>query len=66
MGSRLKGKRPRKEAKRERWALYKVLLYGAVGLGVIILMWWLWLSDKGWQVTKELERNAPGGQAAGQ
>lgn len=65
MGSRLKGKRVRKSTQRERKALIKVLLYGLLGLGVVALLWVLWLSDKGLQVARDLKTKAPAGDRSG-
>ena len=59
MGSRLNGKKPRKQDKEDRRALIRVIMYGVVGLGVIILLWALWLSDRGLQVAKDMKKDAP-------
>ncbi len=64
MGSRLKGKRTAKKTERDRRALVKVLLYGAIGLGVIGLLWALWLSKTGLSKVDEMQRNAPAGRRA--
>lgn len=64
MGSRLKGKRVSKKQKNDRRALFKVLLYGVIGLAVIGLLWALWLSKTGLSKVDEMQRNAPAGRRA--
>ena len=62
MGSRLKGKKPSKKAKDDRRALMRVIMYGVIGLGVIILLWALWLSERGLKVAKDMKKDAPVGR----
>ena len=64
MGSRLKGKKTSKKKKSDRRALYKVLLYGAIGLAVIGLLWALWLSKTGLKKAEDMKRDAPVGRRA--
>ncbi len=65
MGSRLKGKRTRQSSLRERRALFKMLIYGILGLGVIALLWYLWLSDRGLKIVEDMKRDAPEGRQTG-
>jgi len=66
MGSRLKGKRASKKTLRDRRALIKVLMYGAIGLVVIGLLWAAWYSKTGMMKAESPQRKAPAeGQAAG-
>ena len=64
MGSRLKGKRASKKSKKDRRALIKVMIYGAIGLAVIGLLWALWLSKTGLSKVDDMQRNAPAGRRA--
>ena len=61
MGSRLKGKRARQSSDRDRRAFFKVLLYGLLGLGVVALLWYLWLSERGLTTAKDMKRKTTKG-----
>jgi len=64
MGSRLKGKRASRKTGTDRRALVKVLMYGAIGLAVIGLLWALWLSKTGLRKADQIKHDAQAGKPA--
>jgi hypothetical protein len=65
MGSRLKGKKVRPKSKLERRTLGKILFYAALILGSLVLLWTLWLSDRGWEVARDMKSDKPAGASSG-
>ena len=58
MGSRLKGKKNKKQqAPDTPWV--KLAVYAVIILSCLGVLWYFWLSDRGWSIAKEHKEKSP-------